>query len=132
MIASALTPIAEALSFAFAMFWEILWALILGFRPPRALPAHGRAGHAEDDEPSHHGNVRVEGSDRHGTAGDGLCLPDASRGARRARGPLPEVRHEVRAARRLVQELKGPGGARTSPSERPKTMVDDGEMVVPN
>src|SRR4029453_16262428 len=31
MLASFLTPIAEALDFAFAMTWEILWALVLGF-----------------------------------------------------------------------------------------------------
>src|SRR5262245_47218382 len=39
MIASVLTPIAEALSFAFAMFWEILWALILGFALSAAVQA---------------------------------------------------------------------------------------------
>ena len=31
MLASVLSPIAEALDFAFAMTWEILWALVLGF-----------------------------------------------------------------------------------------------------
>jgi len=31
MLASFLTPLAEALEFAFAMTWEILWALVLGF-----------------------------------------------------------------------------------------------------
>ena len=31
MLASILTPIAEALDFAFSMTWEILWALVLGF-----------------------------------------------------------------------------------------------------
>lgn len=30
MLASVLSPIAEALDFAFAMTWEILWALVLG------------------------------------------------------------------------------------------------------
>jgi len=31
VLASLLSPIAEALDFAFAMTWEILWALVLGF-----------------------------------------------------------------------------------------------------
>ena len=31
MLASVLSPVAEALDFAFAMTWEILWALVLGF-----------------------------------------------------------------------------------------------------
>src|SRR5262245_54585608 len=39
MIASVLSPIAEGLSFAFAMFWEILWALILGFALSAAVQA---------------------------------------------------------------------------------------------
>jgi hypothetical protein len=30
VIASTLSSIAEALSFAFAMTWEILWALVIG------------------------------------------------------------------------------------------------------
>ena len=37
MIAS--NPIAEALSFAFAMTWEILWALVLGFALSGAVQA---------------------------------------------------------------------------------------------
>ena len=39
MIASILTPIAEALSFAFAMTWEILWALVIGFALSAAVQA---------------------------------------------------------------------------------------------
>jgi len=31
VLASVLSPIAEALDFAFAMTWEVLWALVLGF-----------------------------------------------------------------------------------------------------
>jgi uncharacterized protein len=31
VLASVLSPIAEALDFAFAMAWEVLWALVLGF-----------------------------------------------------------------------------------------------------
>jgi uncharacterized membrane protein YraQ (UPF0718 family) len=31
VVASIVSPIAEALSFAFAMTWEILWALVIGF-----------------------------------------------------------------------------------------------------
>src|SRR4249919_338616 len=39
MVASLLTSIAEALDFAFAMTWEILWALVLGFALSAAVQA---------------------------------------------------------------------------------------------
>ena len=39
MIASTLSSIAEALSFAFAMTWEILWALVIGFAFSAAVQA---------------------------------------------------------------------------------------------
>src|SRR2546425_7835432 len=39
MVASVGSEIWQALSFAFAMFWEILWALILGFALSGAVQA---------------------------------------------------------------------------------------------
>ncbi len=39
MTASIGSEIADALSFAFGMFWEILWALILGFLVSGAVQA---------------------------------------------------------------------------------------------
>lgn len=39
MVASLLSNLAEALSFAFAMTWEILWALVIGFALSAAVQA---------------------------------------------------------------------------------------------
>ena len=39
MLVAALTNLRDALSFAFGMFWEILWALILGFALSAAVQA---------------------------------------------------------------------------------------------
>src|SRR5919108_3177109 len=39
MVADALSALVEALSFGFGMFWEILWALILGFALSGAVQA---------------------------------------------------------------------------------------------
>jgi uncharacterized protein len=39
VIASVLSPVAEAFSFAFAMWWEILWALVIGFALSAAVQA---------------------------------------------------------------------------------------------
>ena len=39
MLVSVLTNLGDALSFAFGMFWEILWALILGFALSAAVQA---------------------------------------------------------------------------------------------
>ena len=39
MLVAVLTSLGDALSFAFGMFWEILWALILGFALSAAVQA---------------------------------------------------------------------------------------------
>jgi hypothetical protein len=39
MLVAVLTNLGDALSFAFGMFWEILWALILGFALSAAVQA---------------------------------------------------------------------------------------------
>ena len=39
MLVAVLTNLGDALSFSFGMFWEILWALILGFALSAAVQA---------------------------------------------------------------------------------------------
>jgi hypothetical protein len=55
VVASVLTSVRDALSFAFGMFWQILWALILGFFLSGAVQAVVRKGEMRrlmgDDSP---------------------------------------------------------------------------------
>ncbi len=75
----------------------------------RAVPPHRRPADAPDDEDAGPGaRGRARGTRRPraaiGRGGRGLCLPDASGGPGRTRGPLPDMRHAARAARRFEPE----------------------------
>ncbi len=47
MLASVGGELVQALSFAFGMFWEVLWALILGFALSAAVAAEAKVGGGE-------------------------------------------------------------------------------------
>ena len=52
MLVAVLTNLNDALSFALGMFWEILWALILGFALSAAVQAVVAKGKCADCYPT--------------------------------------------------------------------------------